>query len=178
MIKNPLLLLLMVFVASCTANKNVVRTTKPDPRKVEAPVVQRVKKPIYRPVTKTNPVAITKKDSPTVGNYSNATQVLEATTRVKVTTEMVLAYIENYKNVAKDNMVRTGIPASITLGQAILESGAGTGPLSIQANNHFGIKCKSTWTAGGVAHDDDAKGECFRVSDNLVSVINSRIYLI
>ena len=103
MIKNPLLLLLMVFVASCTANKNVVRTTKPDPRKVETPVVQRVKKPIYRPATKTNPVAITKKDSPTAGNYSNATQVLEATTRVKVTTAMVLAYIENYKNVAKDN---------------------------------------------------------------------------
>lgn len=166
MIKNPLLLLFMVFVASCTANKNIVRTAKSDPRKVEDPVVQRVKKPIYRPVTKTNPVAITKKDSPTVGNYSNATQVLEATTRVKVTTAMVLAYIENYKNVAKDNMVRTGIPASITLGQAILESGAGTGPLSVQANNHFGIKCHKEWTGPSIKYTDDEENECFRKYDD------------
>jgi len=166
MIKIPLLLLLMVFVASCTANKNVVRTTKPDPRKVEAPVVQRVKKPIYRPATKANPVAITKKDSPTAGNYSNATQVLEATTKVKVTTAMVLAYIENYKNVAKDNMVRTGIPASITLGQAILESGAGTGPLSVQANNHFGIKCHKEWTGPSIKYTDDEENECFRKYDD------------
>jgi len=153
-------------VASRTAKKNIVRTAKPDPRKVEAPVVQRVKKPIYRPVTKTNPVAITKKDSPTVGNYSNATQVLEATTRVKVTTAMVLAYIENYKNVAKDNMVRTGIPASITLGQAILESGAGTGPLSVQANNHFGIKCHKEWTGPSIKYTDDEENECFRKYDD------------
>ena len=166
MIKNPLLLLLMIFVASCTTNQNVIRTTKPDPRKVDAPVVQRAKKPIYRPVTKTNPVAITKKDSPTVANYSNATQVLEAITRVKVTTAMVLAYIENYKNVAKDNMVRTGIPASITLGQAILESGAGTGPLSVQANNHFGIKCHKEWTGPSIKYTDDEENECFRKYDD------------
>lgn len=162
MIKKALLLLLMIFVVSCSANHAVVRTTKPDPRKSEASVVQRVRKPIYRPATMKNPVAITKKDSPTVGNYSNATEVLEATTRVKVTTEMVLAYIENYKSVAKDNMVRTGIPASITLGQAILESGAGTGPLSVQANNHFGIKCHKEWTGPSIKYTDDAEDECFR----------------
>jgi len=156
----------MVFVASCSANHNVVRTTKPDPRKVDAPVVQKVKKPIYRPATKNNPVAITKKDAPAVDNYSNATQVLEATTRVKVTTAMVLAYIENYKNVAKDNMVRTGIPASITLGQAILESGAGTGPLSVQANNHFGIKCHKEWTGPSIKYTDDEENECFRKYDD------------
>jgi flagellum-specific peptidoglycan hydrolase FlgJ len=162
MIKKALLLLLMIFVVSCSANHAVVRTTKPDPRKTEAPVVQRVRKPIYRPATMKNPVAITKKDSPTVGNYSTATEVLEATTRVKVTTEMVLAYIENYKSVAKDNMVRTGIPASITLGQAILESGAGTGPLSVQANNHFGIKCHKEWTGPSIKYTDDEENECFR----------------
>ncbi len=162
MIKKALLLLLMIFVVSCSANHAVVRTTKPDPRKSETPVAQRVRKPIYRPATMKNPVAITKKDSPTVGNYSNATEVLEATTRVKVTTAMVLAYIENYKSVAKDNMIRTGIPASITLGQAILESGAGTGPLSVQANNHFGIKCHKEWTGPSIKYTDDAEDECFR----------------
>jgi flagellum-specific peptidoglycan hydrolase FlgJ len=158
-------LILMIFVVSCSANHSLVRTTKPDPRKDEAPIVQREKKPIYRPATKRNPVAITQKDSPTVGKYSNATEVLEATTRVKVTTAMVLAYIENYKSVAKENMVRTGIPASITLGQAILESGAGTGPLSVQANNHFGIKCHKEWTGQSIKYTDDEENECFRKYD-------------
>ena len=162
MIKKSILLLLIIFVASCNANHAVVRTTKPDPRKSETPVVERVRKPIYRPATENNPVALTKKDSPAVSNYSNATEVLEATTRVKVTTAMVLAYIESYKNVAKDNMVRTGIPASITLGQAILESGAGTGPLSVQANNHFGIKCHQEWTGPSIQYTDDEEKECFR----------------
>ena len=162
MIKKALLLLLMIFVASCSANHAVVRTTKPDPRKSETPVTQTVRKPIYRPATVNNPVAITKKDSPAVSNYSNSIEVLEATTRVKVTTAMVLSYIENYKSVAKDNMIRTGIPASITLGQAILESGAGTGPLSVQANNHFGIKCHKEWTGASIKYTDDEENECFR----------------
>ncbi len=162
MIKKALLLLLVIFVVSCSANHAVVRNTKSDPRKLETPVVQSVRKPIYRPGTKNNSAVITKIDSPVVADYSNATEVLEATTRVKVTTEMVLAYIENYKSVAKDNMVRTGIPASITLGQAILESGAGTGPLSVQANNHFGIKCHKEWTGLSIKYTDDEENECFR----------------
>ena len=166
MIKKALLLLLLFFIVSCSINHPVVRTTKSDPLKSENPIVQRVKKPIYRPVTKTNTLAITKKDTPTIANYSNATQVLEATTRVKVTTAMVLAYIEKYKSVAKDNMVRTGIPASITLGQAILESGAGTGPLSVQANNHFGIKCHKEWTGPSIKYTDDEENECFRKYDD------------
>ena len=85
---------------------------------------------------------------------------------LKVTTEIVLAYIEKYKNAAKDNMISTGIPASITLSQAILESGAGTGPLSIQANNHFGIKCHKEWTGPSIRHTDDAENECFRKYDD------------
>lgn len=169
MIKKLSLVLLMVFVVSCSPNRAVVRTSKPDPRKTETPVAQRVRKPIYRPVTKSNPLAVTKIDSSMVAastNYSNSTEVLEATTRVKVTTAMVLAYIERYKNVAKDNMIRTGIPASITLGQAILESGAGTGPLSVQANNHFGIKCHKEWTGNSIKYTDDAENECFRKYDD------------
>ena len=78
---------------------------------------------------------------------------------------MVLDYIEKYKEVAKDNMIRTGIPASITLGQAILESGAGTGPLSVQANNHFGIKCHKEWTGPSIKYSDDTEDECFRKYD-------------
>ncbi len=75
---------------------------------------------------------------------------------------MVLAYIAQFKVVAKENMVRDGIPASITLAQGILESGAGTGDLSVQANNHFGIKCHKEWTGPSIKHDDDTAQECFR----------------
>lgn len=169
MIKKFSLVLLMVFVLSCSANHSVVRTSKPDPRKTETPVVQRVKKPIYRPATAKNPVAVTQGDAPSATantTFSNSTEILEATTRVKVSTAMVLAYIEKYKDVAKDNMSRTGIPASITLGQAILESGAGTGPLSVQANNHFGIKCHKEWTGPSIKYTDDEENECFRKYDD------------
>lgn len=169
MIKKTILLLFVIFAASCGANHSVVRTTKPDPRKTENPIVVRERKPIYRPVTKSNPIAVAKIESPTIANtnnYSNATEILEATTRVKVTTAMVLAYIEKYKRVAKENMVMTGIPASITLGQALLESGAGTGPLSVQANNHFGIKCHVEWTGQSIRYTDDEENECFRKYDD------------
>ena len=75
---------------------------------------------------------------------------------------MVLEYINRYKNIAKTDMQKFKIPASITLAQGILESGAGSGPLSIQANNHFGIKCHKEWTGETVKYDDDAEQECFR----------------
>lgn len=71
-------------------------------------------------------------------------------------------YIEKYAPLAVSEMVRTGIPASITLAQACLESGDGNSTLSIKSNNHFGIKCKSSWRGKRVYHDDDALGECFR----------------
>ncbi len=59
-----------------------------------------------------------------------------------------------------------GIPASITLAQGILESGMGYGRLATEANNHFGIKCHNGWTGKRIYHDDDRKGECFRVYKN------------
>jgi LysM repeat protein len=55
-----------------------------------------------------------------------------------------------------------GIPASITIAQGILESGAGFGSLAKEANNHFGIKCHTGWTGESVKYDDDAEQECFR----------------
>ncbi|MEK7225838.1 MAG: glucosaminidase domain-containing protein, partial [Bacteroidota bacterium] len=71
-------------------------------------------------------------------------------------------YINTYKDLAIQEMQRTGVPASITLAQGIHESGAGMSKLALTSNNHFGIKCKSNWTGGSVKHDDDAQGECFR----------------
>lgn len=71
-------------------------------------------------------------------------------------------YIKKYAELAVSEMIRSGVPASITLAQACLESGDGNSTLSIKSNNHFGIKCKSNWRGKRVYHDDDAKGECFR----------------
>jgi hypothetical protein len=71
-------------------------------------------------------------------------------------------YVNEYANWAVQEMQRTGIPASITLGQGILESGAGNSRLAQEANNHFGIKCHSDWSGEKIFHDDDASQECFR----------------
>lgn len=75
-------------------------------------------------------------------------------------------YIELYKNIAVREMHRTGIPASITMAQGLLESGNGNSRLAKQGNNHFGIKCKSTWKGRTIFEDDDAPGECFRAYDS------------
>src|ERR1035437_4308544 len=72
-------------------------------------------------------------------------------------------YIDMFKDIAMQEMKRTGVPASITLAQGILESENGNSDLTKQSNNHFGIKCKSNWTGPKIYHDDDAIGECFRV---------------
>ena len=71
-------------------------------------------------------------------------------------------YIQTYKDFAIREMKRMGIPAAITLAQGLLETENGNSDLLKKSNNHFGIKCKSSWTAEGVSHDDDAVGECFR----------------
>jgi LysM repeat protein len=76
--------------------------------------------------------------------------------------ELITGYIDTYKDIAINEMKRTGVPAAITLAQGIHESGAGNSKLALASNNHFGIKCKSNWTGESVKHDDDAKGECFR----------------
>jgi hypothetical protein len=79
---------------------------------------------------------------------------------------ITIAYIAQYKAIAMKEMKRTGVPASITLAQAILESNSGESNLAKKHNNHFGIKCKSDWTGAKAYQDDDAKQECFRAYDN------------
>lgn len=75
-------------------------------------------------------------------------------------------YIYTYSEIAVAEMQRTGVPASITLAQGIIESGSGLSTLAVDGNNHFGIKCHNNWKGGTMNIDDDAKGECFRTYDN------------
>lgn len=75
-------------------------------------------------------------------------------------------YVDTYKYIAVKKMLEHGIPASITLAQGILESGAGKSGLARQANNHFGIKCHKGWQGGTYIMDDDEKDECFRKYSN------------
>ena len=75
-------------------------------------------------------------------------------------------YVEQFKDIAMNEMRRSGVPASITLAQGILESENGNSELVKKSNNHFGIKCKTNWTGESVTHDDDANGECFRAYTN------------
>ena len=75
-------------------------------------------------------------------------------------------YIDMWGEVAVSQMVTHHIPASITLAQGILESGNGNSDLAARSNNHFGIKCHSDWDGRRTYHDDDEKGECFRVYKN------------
>lgn len=79
---------------------------------------------------------------------------------------VIRAYITQFKDIAIEEMKRTGVPASITLAQGIHETMAGQSVLVRKSNNHFGIKCKETWTGPSVSHDDDAPQECFRKYEN------------
>ena len=77
-----------------------------------------------------------------------------------------LSYIERYKDIAIAEMNEYGIPASIKLAQALLESGNGNSYLAVNANNHFGIKCGGTWNGKSVNRPDDQLNDCFRVYQN------------
>jgi|Laugresu1bdmlbsd_1035121.scaffolds.fasta_scaffold00019_26 LysM repeat protein len=85
-----------------------------------------------------------------------------ASSKPKYTAE---SYIDRFKDIARAEMKTHGIPASIKLAQALLESGSGNSDLAMQANNHFGIKCNIGWKGKSILKDDDEKDECFRVYD-------------
>lgn len=180
MINKFILFVITILLVGCSTSQPIVRTTKPPYKKPSNSATKTVAKPKDNtPTTTRKPVATTKTTSQStetnkVENHQEVSktqnnesanpkmEILEATTRVKVTTAMVLDYISKYKEIAKNNMLQYGIPSSIILGQGILESGAGTGPLSSLANNHFGIKCHKEWTGPSVKYDDDEEQECFR----------------
>jgi len=144
------LVVLSMFLLSCGTSKSRVKTTKNGTARTTR--TSRSSKPAIRT---------------TIGSKngtasSGKTETLESTSKTVVYAEVVKAYIQDFKETAKDNMRRHGIPSSIILAQGILESGAGKGTLCISANNHFGIKCHSDWTGDKVYHDDDSEQECFR----------------
>lgn len=72
-------------------------------------------------------------------------------------------YIDRYASLAVEHQTEYGIPASITLAQGLLESGAGRSTLASEGNNHFGIKCHKEWKGKSMLRSDDAPDECFRV---------------
>ena len=151
MFKKTISILILILIMSCGSSKPVVYAPKAKPISKKVIVVNKKIEPIA--------VEVKPKVESKIGTDS---QVLEATSKVKVTNVMVLAYISKYKEIAKNSMQQFGVPASITLSQALLESGSGMGNLCVQANNHFGIKCRKDWTGPSVKYDDDAAQECFR----------------
>ena len=159
MMKTKLaLFLLALLVVSCTSSRPVVRTTT-------KPKVTTKKQPVTQTKTTTKPVVTTSstKSETTESKPKTDSEVsLVATSNVKTYAEEIQIYVDNFKEIAQNNMRAHGIPASITLAQGILESGAGKGKLALSANNHFGIKCHTGWKGESVKHDDDAAQECFR----------------
>ena len=103
---------------------------------------------------------------------SRSTEKLKSLSKKKIalkrksSSDKAKDYILKFSPVAKEEMKKFKIPASITLAQGMLESGLGYGTLAKKANNHFGIKCHKGWKGKKIYHDDDKKSECFRVYKN------------
>lgn len=92
--------------------------------------------------------------------------ILSLLVAVGASSDPTLEYIRKYSDLAVREMKRTGVPASITLAQGILESNSGQSKLAVKGNNHFGIKCHNDWDGKKMRLDDDARRECFRVYPN------------
>lgn len=129
-------LLAVLSLASCLSKQDVLQN----------PRIAKRERPVDRP------------DSQPQVTRPPATQLGKPTTSLSS-----LAYIEQYKDIAIAEMEQYGIPASIKLAQALLESGNGNSPLARQANNHFGIKCTPEWDGRKTYQDDDHRNDCFRV---------------
>lgn len=158
MFKKALLLLIFFGLMACHSTQNVVRTTPKSYPKPKKGVVHTTKKTeVSKPV-----VSNYDEKKPNNKGQNKQTETMESTSKTVVYTEVVAAYILQFKDIAMGNMKNYGIPASIILAQGILESGAGKGDLALSGNNHFGIKCHVGWTGESVYHDDDAAQECFR----------------
>lgn len=101
-----------------------------------------------------------------VKNKSTKTEQLKRFINNLSSEERKKWYIKTYSDLAVSQMKKYKIPASITLAQGLLESGAGASTLAIEANNHFGIKCHQDWKGKKIFYDDDEKNECFRKYKN------------
>ena len=127
---------------------------------------QRRTKPRTAQTTSTKPDTSGQTTTTTTAGSSTAQQdqpdTTQATPKDLTYAEAVAWYIETFSQVAQQEMELYKIPASITMAQGILESGAGRSDLTQRANNHFGIKCHTQWTGERVYHDDDELQECFR----------------
>lgn len=139
-----LLLFFGIAVFGCGPKKGIV--TKKKKSKTERVVVSKI------PEKRTTPTITTPEGTPEKPKPINSTET----------------YIEVFSEIAMREMRKYNIPASITLAQGILESGAGKGRLAVEANNHFGIKCHG-WEGYKIYHDDDAAQECFRKYDEALS---------
>ena len=160
MFKKILLIFVLITLVGCNAAKPVIVTTKKAPAKSKSEIVRNVKKTTTKNHTST-------KSIPSNSSRNNSeSEVIVSTSKTVVTNEIIRLYVNQFKDVAINNMRNYGIPASIILAQGILESGAGRGDLATRSNNHFGIKCHVGWTGESVNHDDDSAQECFRKYDN------------
>ena len=133
------LCILVIVVFSCGTNKVTVRKRASKRNKTEQ--------------------VVNRKDTKDSANRDEVVVETVNSTGVKITSTE--DYVALFKTIAQEEMRLYGIPASITIAQGILESNSGKGRLSVEANNHFGIKCHE-WTGDRIFHDDDASQECFR----------------
>jgi flagellum-specific peptidoglycan hydrolase FlgJ len=137
-----IILILGLMLVSCGSKKRIVTKKKNQPQRTERVVIK------------------TKTDDPKIQAETSSEN--NVNTEVRNTyANSTEAYIANYSDIAKVEMRRYKIPASITLAQGILESASGQGRLAVEGNNHFGIKCHD-WTGDKIFHDDDKNQECFR----------------
>lgn len=148
-LKNILFFLLFVgLIVGCKSKKQTTYHPKPVQRKVEI----KEKPPV---------ISVDKKE--------------ESAAEIYYTT---IEYIEKFKEAAMQEMRDYKIPASITLAQGIIESTSGNSELTRRSNNHFGIKCHKEWAGNRTYHDDDEKGECFRVYDNPMTSYKDHSYFL
>ena len=152
MFKKILFLVITILLVSCSSKRPTVRTVS-KPTTTKPTIKRQPVKEVVKPTIESNA---------SKSEEVNTSEELVATSKVSTTSDDVKVYIDRFKEVAKHNMKEHGVPASITLAQGVLESGAGKGRLCTIANNHFGIKCHTGWTGESVSHDDDAAQECFR----------------